>query len=383
VAQRTAQFRESEERFETMANAAPVMIWTAGCDKLCDFFNQRWLEFTGRTLDEERGEGWTHGVHPDDRERCTATYCSCFDARRTFEMEYRLRRADGEYRWILDRGVPRFSPRGVFSGYIGSCVDITDLKQSHERILAAHKLESLGVMAAGVAHDFGNLLGAIMGSADFALSQMAPDALSRESVEKIAAVAARGAEIVRMLLASAGPATAAIAFGPVDLAVEVEQILPLLTLSISKRAAIRSHLPDNLPPVLGNAPQIHQVILNLITNASDALGGQPGSITVTADQASVTGESGIQSLGLVDGEYVRLKVCDTGCGMTAATRARMFDPFFTTKSTGRGLGLAAVHGIVRSHSGAISVESTPGAGTIFEVWFPCAAYTSRSAAPAG
>src|SRR5436305_14635586 len=156
-------------------------------------------------------------------------------------------------------------------------------------------------------------------------------------------------------------------------------MLPLLPLSISRRAVVQTNLQNTLPPVLGNAPQIHQVLLNLITNASDALGDQSGLITVSADKASVTGESGIQSLGLVDGDYVRLKVSDTGCGMTVATRARIFDPFFTTKSTGRGLGLAAVHGIVRSHGGAISVESAPGSGTTFEVWIPCVAFTSRSA----
>jgi two-component system cell cycle sensor histidine kinase/response regulator CckA len=382
VARRTAQLRETEGLFRTMADAAPAMIWISGPDGLCNFVSKGWLEFTGRSFEEESGDGWANGVHSEDRERCTSTYCASFEARRVFEIEYRLRRADGQYRWVLDRGVPRFSPSGVFSGYIGSCLDITDLKQTHERMVAAQKLESLGVMAAGVAHDFGNLLGAIMGSADLALSEMAPDALSRENVVKIAAVAAHGAEIVRMLLASVGPANGAIAFGPVDLGSEVEQLLPLLNLSISKRAVVRSHLPNNLPPVLGNAPQIHQVVLNLITNASDALGDQSGFITVSADKASVTGESGDRSLGLVDGEYVRLKVSDTGCGMTGETRARIFDPFFTTKSMGRGLGLAAVHGIVRSHGGAIAVESAPEAGTTFEVWLPCAGAAARSAAPA-
>jgi PAS domain S-box-containing protein len=130
-----------------MADAAPVMIWASGADKLCTFFNRIWLEFTGRRVEEELGNGWADGVHPDDLERCYAPYCSAFDERRSFEMEYRLRRADGEYRWLLDRGVPR-SSGGVFAGYIGSCIDITDLKQSHDRMLAAQKLESLAVMAA-------------------------------------------------------------------------------------------------------------------------------------------------------------------------------------------------------------------------------------------
>src|SRR5205823_183100 len=104
---------------------------------LCSFVNQRWLEFTGRSMDEELGNGWAEGVHPEDRERCIAAYFSSFDAGRSFQIEYRFRRADGEYRWVLDRGAPRFSSSGVFSGYIGSCTDITDLKQNHERMLAS------------------------------------------------------------------------------------------------------------------------------------------------------------------------------------------------------------------------------------------------------
>jgi PAS domain S-box-containing protein len=125
--------RESEERFRNMADTAPVMIWCSGTDKLCTFFNKVWLDFTGRTLEQELGNGWAGGVHRDDFDRCLAIYSSSFDKREEFRMEYRLRRADGVYRWILDSGVPRFTPGGVFEGYIGSCIDVTDFKQAQER----------------------------------------------------------------------------------------------------------------------------------------------------------------------------------------------------------------------------------------------------------
>ena len=127
-----ATLRESEERFRNMADTAPVMIWVSGPDKLCTFFNKVWLEFTGRTMEQELGNGWVKGVHPDDLDRCMATYSAAFDARRRFRMEYRLRRADGEYRWVLDDGVPRFTPDGSFAGYIGSCIDITEVKRAQE-----------------------------------------------------------------------------------------------------------------------------------------------------------------------------------------------------------------------------------------------------------
>jgi PAS domain S-box-containing protein len=130
--------RESEERFRLISNSAPVMIWLAGTDRLCTYVNQAWLQFTGRPREVELGNGWVEGVHNEDLKPCTETYSQAFDKRQSFEMEYRLRRSDGAYRWILDNGVPRFNPDGSFAGYIGSCLDIT------ERKLAQDTLASVG-----------------------------------------------------------------------------------------------------------------------------------------------------------------------------------------------------------------------------------------------
>ena len=127
------ELRESEERFRTVANAAPVMIWMADPDKLCTFFNKGWLDFTGRTLEQELGNGWVKGIHSDDLERCLKIYGSSFDAWQPFTMEYRLRRNDGEYRWVLESGTPRFASDGAFLGYIGSCFDITERKLAEEK----------------------------------------------------------------------------------------------------------------------------------------------------------------------------------------------------------------------------------------------------------
>jgi PAS domain S-box-containing protein len=142
------KLRESEERFRLVANTAPVMIWMSGPDKLCNYFNQPWLEFTGRPLEAELGNGWAEGVHPEDFKSCMDTYVKAFDRHESFQMPYRLRRHDGEYRWISDIGVPRSNPDGSFAGYIGSCIDITDLKLAEEvlaemgrRLLEAHEEE--------------------------------------------------------------------------------------------------------------------------------------------------------------------------------------------------------------------------------------------------
>ncbi len=160
-----------------MADTAPVMIWVSDTDKLCTFFNKTWLTFTGRTLEQEQGNGWIKGVHPDDLERCYAIYSSSFDAREPFQMEYRLRCADGEYRWVLDRGIPRFAPGGAFAGYIGSAFDITELKRIHEEALSRQKLQSLVALTRGIAHDFNNMLGAIVAQAELAETDVAEGSL--------------------------------------------------------------------------------------------------------------------------------------------------------------------------------------------------------------
>jgi len=146
------ELRESESRFQIVADAAPVLIWMAGVDKLCTFFNKPWLQFTGRSMEQELGNGWAEGVHQDDLERCLQVYTSAFDARQPFVMQYRLRRDDGEYRWLSDQGVPRYDAQGTFAGYIGSCVDVTELmtkdealRQSEERMRLAAAAVNLGI----------------------------------------------------------------------------------------------------------------------------------------------------------------------------------------------------------------------------------------------
>src|SRR6185437_11513316 len=129
--------RESEQRFRVITDATPIMVWMAGTDKLCYYFNKSWLDFVGRSLEQEVGNGWTESVHPEDFDRCLQIYNECFDERHSFEMEYRLRRHDGEYRWITDHGVPRYTPDGTFEGYVGGCLDVHDQREATEKLRIA------------------------------------------------------------------------------------------------------------------------------------------------------------------------------------------------------------------------------------------------------
>lgn len=356
VSQRTAELRESEERFRNMADTAPVMIWVAGADKLFTFFNKTWLDFTGRSLEQELGEGWTQGVHADDLGPVFEAFCTAFDDHRDFSMECRLRRADGAYRKVLCRGTPRFTPDGSFAGYIGSDIDITDLRRAQEEAFEKQKLESLSALTGGIAHDFNNLLGNILAEAELGETELADGASPSEELRQIKSVSLRAAEIVRELMIYSGQDKATPEI--VDVSRLVEEMLELLRVSISKHALLRADLRKALQPVLANATQIRQVVMNLIINASEAIGEKDGMITVATSQAP-------------EGDYLLLEVADTGRGMTETERARAFDPFFSTKFAGRGLGLAVVQGIVRAHGGAIRLSSIPGKGTTFEILLPC------------
>ena len=361
--------RESEARFRDLADTAPVGIWLTDADKRVTFLNKTALSFAGRSLEDLIGNHWTDLLHHDDCECVFSAFASAVALKSTFRIECRLRRADGEYRWMLNTGSPRFL-NGTYIGHIGTISDTTDLRRGHEQMLAAQKLESLGVLAAGIAHDFNNMLGAIFADADLALFETSPDTAVSGNIRRIKTVAVRASEIVKLLLIYAGGTD--ICMEDVDLSAIVEEMIQLLSGSISKNALIRTDLAKNLPLLLANAGQIRQVVFNLIMNASEALEGRAGTVEISTSQIHLSHTTVWNcGLDLAPGDYVRLLVKDTGCGVVEEARTKIFDPFYTTKFLGRGLGLAVVQGILRSHRGGIGLVSAPNAGSTFEVLLPC------------
>ncbi len=285
---------------------------------------------------------------------------------------------------------PLVDPDGVARHILGVASDITQLKKAAEerreleaQILHSQKLESLGILAGGIAHDFNNMLMGVMGYADLAQMEVPPDSPALQSIKNIQIAAQRAADLCKQLLDYSGKGRFVIE--PTSLTTLVEEIVDLLKISISKNAALHYALAQNISNIAPDPTQVRQVIMNLITNASDAVGTAPGVISViTGSQECDMDFLQDLSVGedLKPGTYVYVEVSDNGEGMGPETIEKVFDPFFTTKFSGRGLGLAAVLGIVRGHKGGIQITSKPGRGTTIKVLFP-ALETGESDGPGG
>jgi PAS domain S-box-containing protein len=340
---------------------------------------------TGYTAASYAANGdWDALIHPDDRS-IARRRAQRLLAGHPDISELRILTADGDARWLRAYTRPIADNQDERGWRIlGAVQDITTSKQAEEALLHRQKLESLGVLAGGIAHDFNNLLTVILGNAELAAQELRPDSLGGESIDQLRRAAKRASELTQQMLAYSGRGRFVI--GPVDVNAVAGEMLSLLGASLSKQIALVSRLAMALPPVEGDASQLNQLVLNLIVNASEAIGDRAGSITVTTRLR----ELDLDALGawrrydeLAPGPYVFLEVNDTGSGMDSATQARIFDPFFSTKFTGRGLGLAVVMGVVRSHHGALQVLSEPGQGTSFRVILPAlqGAAPIASAAP--
>ena len=229
------------------------------------------------------------------------------------------------------------------------------------------KLETLGILASGIAHDFNNLLVTILGNADLALLKLSSDSPLYHSIDNIKKASLRASGLTNQMLAYSGKGSFIVE--PIDLNILVDEMAHLLKVSISKNITLKFSFAENLPTIEADTAQIRQVVMNLITNASEAIGENIGSITIKTGVINTEKEQ-VSDKNLDRGKYVYIEISDTGCGIDEKTKAKIFDPFFTTKLTGRGLGLSVVHENVRGHKGSISITSEPYKGTVFTVYFP-------------
>ena len=362
-----AELFEEKERYRTLTEAIPQLVWTADSSCRVEYANRRLRDFSGQT-----DEVWPLPslVHEEDRPAFEQQWTQAQNTVDTFVAEVRLKRHDGVYRWHLVRAVPNRVSETEAVKWFGTLTDIEDQKRAEEALRQSQKLESIGVLAGGIAHDFNNLLTGIMGGASFVADTLGPGS-ARSMLEVVVRSSERAAHLVQQLLAYAGRGVASIE--AVDLGRIALDTAELVSASFTHKIIITASAAQNLPMVRGNVAQMQQIVLNLVVNAAEAIGEENGRISIRIVPENIgpvdTGKN-ILGYALKPGDYVLLEVSDTGTGMDDATQARIFDPFFTTKFTGRGLGLAAMQGIVRTMEGAIQLTSAPGEGSTFRVLLP-------------
>ncbi len=363
-------------RLATMS--APTGIFLIDAAGEATFVNPRLCEILGAPAEALLGAGFVERIHMEDRARASRDIAEKLALGEGTSSDYRLLRPGHAEVWVRVWGSPIRDESGRITGIAGVLEDITRVRaeEAQSRAVEAkmqqtHKLESLGVLAGGIAHDFNNLLVGILGNATLVQMDVDPESEAGAAIDDLRLAAERATELTAQLLAFSGRGVSATQ--PVDLNAAVEETHTLLRSTIATRARVTLELALVLPLVTGDATRLRQLVMNLMTNAADAIGGEGGEIVIrTATESMSEGRRSalVVDGGLCVGPHVVLEVRDTGCGMSAETLSRIFDPFFTTKAKGRGLGLAATIGTIRAHKGGLEVLSTQGAGTTFRLFLP-------------
>ncbi len=382
------ELRASEDKLKSIFRAAPTGIGLVSKRVIMEA-NERLCEMTGYAKEELIGQS-ARILYPadEDYEFVGSEKYRQITQKGTGTVETRWKKKDGSMINVLLSSTP-LDINDLPKGVTFTALDITRLKQAEEerigmerRLLHAQKLESLGVLAGGIAHDFNNLLMAILGNLDLALMSMSNVAPARSNIEQAVQATHMAAELTRQMLAYSGKGRFIVS--EIDINELVEENAQLFRASISRNTIFNLNLDRGISPVEADAGQVQQIIMNLITNASEAIGEKAGAIALSTAMMDCDDEYLSQSRIEEKphaGRFTCLEVTDTGCGMDRDVQDRLFDPFFTTKFTGRGLGMCAVLGIVRGHEGALFIESSVGKGTTVKVFFPAARQATVTAMP--
>jgi len=382
VQARTQELHESEARLQGFIHHAPAAIAFKDPDGRFLLVNPRMETLLGRPQAEILGHTIPQ-LFPDPLG--TALHRAEQDlagSGSALEQEEQWTHADGQVHDYLSQKFSLLDGTGRCWGLGVLSTDITDHKGAASALLQSQKLESMGLLAGGIAHDFNNLLGAILGNLGLAQMELSPMAPARQRLETIEALVVRAADLARQMLAYSGRGK--FQLKTVNLNDLVQEMTHLLGISISKKAVIRYALEPDLPSIEADPAQLQQVVMNLVINASDAIVERSGTITINTRPVQLDEERIARDFpgqNVAPGPFVCLEVADSGCGMAPEILNRIFDPFFTTKFTGRGLGLAAIQGIVRGHHGGIQVQSEPGRGTTFKLVFPATSLAAEAQRP--
>ncbi len=369
------RIEESESQLRTLAESIPQLVWTCKADGQCDYLSHQWERYTGMASSEQLGLNWLDRVlHPDDRERTYQAWMMAVQDRAPYDIEYRVRRHDGVYRWFKTRGTPLRNADGQIEKWFGTCTDIEDQKNAARAMVQKQKLEGIGLLAGGIAHDFNNLLVGVLGNAGLIGDTLAQDDPLQPLVKGVVDAGERAAHLTRQLLAYAGKGRFYVEV--IDVAELVRTTYALIKMSLPKSVGVLLELAGDTPRIEADSGQVQQVIMNLVINGAEAIPeGRPGTVSIRTGTAKVDAKylrthRFVSTEPPLRGVYACVEIEDDGSGMDEATLGRIFDPFFTTKFTGRGLGLAAVQGIVSAARGAMEVTSSPETGTRFRVLLP-------------
>ena len=361
--------REAEERTQSLYDKAPVMLHSIDRQGRLLSVSDHWLAVLGYTRSEVLGRRSTEFLTAESQRYARETILpDYFQTGFCTDVPYQMQTKSGEVRDVLLSAIAERDAEGQIARSFAVINDVTERKQIEEEFHRAQKLESLGVLASGVAHDFNNLLVGIYGFLDLALVELPDGATARDYVFEAKTAAGHATELVAQLLAYAGKG--ATAKQAVDLNEVVAGMTDLLRTSASKKITIDTDLEHGLPNVHADVSQMRQIVLNLVTNAAQAIGDVPGRITVRTSTSCGRCPTGEPACKRAPRQLISLQVEDTGPGLEPTLRDRVFDPFFTTKPGGNGLGLAAVHGILHGHGGTVWVESEPGQGSTFCACLP-------------
>jgi PAS domain S-box-containing protein len=385
LARVNASLKRSEERYRTVSELSTDLsfafrIWRSGRVE-GEWVTDAFTRLTGFDVAEMTGARWLALIHPEDRPELERRFAAA--GAESGPLVFRIVGKQGQVRWLEARERIQREPDCV--RVVGAARDVTEARQAQEerlrlerQVLEAQRLESLGLVTGGIAHDFNNLLTVILGNGRLALAELPADHALRPRLERMLAAAEHGAGLTEQMLVYAGRAPRA--QKPIDLSWLVAEMLDLARASLPRGVALRDELGAGVW-VQGDETQLRQVVLNLVANAGEAIGKRAGTVVVRTTHREATAANLERARGapeLAPGRHALLEVADDGGGMDAATCERVFEPFFTTKLSGRGLGLAAVLGIVRGHGGRVDVATEPGQGSVFRVWLPANAATAAA-----
>jgi PAS domain S-box-containing protein len=370
-----AELFDEKERYRILAENIPQLVWTADSDGCLHYANHRLWEFSGNA--GTRLLPLYTLVHAEDRAGLWNKWNEAARAGCAFETELRLQRAqDQTWRWHLMRTAPLPAAEGGPVRWFGTFTDTEDQRRAEGALRQREKLDSIGLLAAGVAHDFNNLLVGIMGGASVVRESLDQSHPAWPMLDMVLRSSERAAQLTQQLLAYAGKVE--VGLEPANISQVVRKACEPVQTSIPPNVRLTIETADDTPLIETNAGHLKEVVVNLVMNAVEAIGEEDGAVTVRTAVEPISpgmdGSDGARSnvLGyeLTEGRYVLIEVSDSGPGMDHQTQTQIFDPFFTTKFMGRGLGLAVVQGIVRSLRGGIRVSSAPGNGSAFQVLLP-------------